>query len=160
TMFLANMHDPGLVVLPTHRIIHDVDGFSPDKLIEDAREYVDITMIQDGALNAARLRLALTEASARRPSFGAVWPFQNDAALLSPKPGVDLAAAGLHGHPALTSLDVSLLHGLVLENLLGIDRAAQEAQTHLEYVKDTQKALDRIADCKGQIGFIMNATRV
>jgi uncharacterized protein (DUF1015 family) len=160
TMFLANMNDPGLVVLPTHRLIHDLDGFSPERMLELAEEFFDVTTVEQGALNAARLRAAISEASARRPSFAAVWPFNDDAALLSLKPGVDVAGAGLTGHPALTSLDVSLLHGLVLENLLGIDRAAQEAQTHIEYIKDTQKALDRMAECKGQICFIMNPTRV
>lgn len=160
TMFLANMNDPGLVVLPTHRIVHGLAAFEPEQLIEDAREYFDVTTVEQGGLSAERLRPAIAEASARRPSFAAVWPFHDDAALLSLKPGVDLAAAGLSGHPALTHLDVSLLHGLVLENLMGIDRAAQESQTHIEYVKDTQKALDLVADCKGQIGFIMNPTRV
>lgn len=160
TMFLANMNDPGLVVLPTHRLIHGLHGFAPEDLIEAAREYFDITTVEEGALVAPRLRAALAEASARRPSFAAIWPFNEDAALFSLKSGISPAAVGLEGHPALTSLDVSLLHGLVLERLLGIDRAAQEAQTHIEYIKDTQKALDRVAECKGQICFIMNPTRV
>jgi uncharacterized protein (DUF1015 family) len=57
-------------------------------------------------------------------------------------------------------LDVAILHQLVLERVLGIDRAAQEAKTHLDYVKDTQQALDRIAAGDGQVCFIMNPTPV
>ena len=160
TMFLANMDDPGLVVLPTHRLIHGVEGLVPEDVVEAAREYFDVSMVPRGALEAPRLRVAIAESSARRPSFAMIWPFQDDAALFALKPGIDLEAAGLTGHPALTHLDVSLLHGLVLENILGIDRAAQEAQSNIQYVKDTQKALDLIADCKGQVCFIMNPTRV
>lgn len=160
TMFLANMSDPGLVVLPTHRLVHSVDGFSPEELLQAAREYFDISTIHNGALNAKGLRATLADAASRRPCFAAIWPFHDHAALFSLKDGVAPAAIGLDGHPALTGLDVSLLHGLVLENLLGIDRAAQEAQTNIEYIKDTQKALDAIAECKGQVCFIMNPTRV
>lgn len=160
TMFLANMNDPGLVVLPTHRMIHSVDGFSPEQMIEAAAAYFDISTVTGGAQKASVLRTAIAEASAVRPSLAAIWPFNDDAALLTLKPDVNLEAAGLSGHPALTHLDVSLLHGLVLENILGIDRAAQEAQSHIEYIKDTQKALDKIAACKGQVCFIMNPTRV
>ena len=160
TMFLANMSDLGLVILPTHRLIHSVDGFSPEDLLQAATEYFDISTIENGALNVHHLRAALGEASTRRPSFAAVWPFHDHAALFSVKESVVPEKAGLHGHPALTSLDVSLLHGLVLDNLLGIDRAAQDAQTNIRYVNDTQKALDAIADCQAQVCFIMNATRV
>lgn len=160
TMFLANMNDPGLVVLPTHRLVHGLDGFAPEDLLEAARAYFDISTVQGGAQDAGRLRVALAAASARRPSFAAVWPFHDDAALFSLAKNVSLEAVGMRGHPALIELDVSILHGLVLEKLLGIDRAAQEAQTNIQYVKDTQKALDLIADCKGQICFIMNPTRV
>lgn len=160
TMFLANMNDPGLVVLPTHRLVHGLDGFAPEDLVEAARAWFEVTTVAGGAQSAPRLRAALAAASSKRPSFAAVWPFNDDAALFSLRADVKLEAAGLRGHPALIELDVSILHGLVLEKLMGIDRAAQEAQTNIQYVKDTQKALDLIADCKGQICFIMNPTRV
>src|SRR5690606_28255476 len=52
TLFLANMNDPGLVVLPTHRLVHDVEGFSPESMLEAARSYFDISTIEGGALNA------------------------------------------------------------------------------------------------------------
>ena len=58
--------------------------------------------------------------------------------------------------PPLLSLDVSILHALVLERLLGIDRAAQEAQRNITYVKDTRDALARVERGEAQIGFIMH----
>lgn len=160
TMFLTNMNDPGLVVLPTHRLVHSLDGFAPEDLLVAAEDFFDITTVEEGALNAHRLRAAIAEASERRPSFAAVWPFYDHAALFSLKAGVVPAEHGVLGHPSLTNLDVKLLHGLVLENLLGIDRQAQEAQSNLRYIKDTQKALDAISAVDGQICFIMNPTRV
>ncbi|WP_428261983.1 DUF1015 domain-containing protein [Haliangium sp.] len=160
TMFLANMNDPGLVVLPTHRLVHGLDDFAPEDLVAAAAPWFEVTTVPGGAQNATRLRTAIAEASTKQPSFAAVWPFSDDAALFTLKPDADRAAAGMQGPRALLELDVSILHDIVLDHLLGIDRAAQEAQTNLSYIKDTQKALDLIADCKGQVCFIMNPTRL
>jgi uncharacterized protein (DUF1015 family) len=64
------------------------------------------------------------------------------------------------GARALLQLDVTLLHTVVIERLLGIDREAQEAQKHILYVKDTQAALDRVQNREAQVAFIMHPTRV
>jgi uncharacterized protein (DUF1015 family) len=66
----------------------------------------------------------------------------------------------VRGASAVSGLDVSVLHGLVLEQALGIDRAAQEAQTNIDYVKDTAKALRRVAAGEGQVAFLMHPTRI
>src|SRR5262249_9458564 len=59
-------------------------------------------------------------------------------------------------------LDVTVLHTLILENILGITREAQEKQTNLHYVKDTAQALAmaRSGENGAQAGFLMNPTKV
>jgi uncharacterized protein (DUF1015 family) len=52
------------------------------------------------------------------------------------------------------------LHALVLEQILGIDRAAQEKQTNLRYVKDFDAALAEEARADVQAVFLVNPTRV
>jgi uncharacterized protein (DUF1015 family) len=160
TLFLANMDDPGLVVLPTHRLIHGVAGFSAAAVIEGARAHFHVEPVVGGAADAERVRALLRAAGARGSSFAMVTAGTSDATLLTLRAGFDTAAAGLSGPPALGRLDVTLLHTLVLERLLGIDRAALEAQTHITYVTDTQKGLDRLSAGAGQAGFFMNPTRV
>jgi uncharacterized protein (DUF1015 family) len=73
---------------------------------------------------------------------------------------VDPEAAGLSGPRALTGLDATVLHALVLDRLLGIDREAVEAQRNLVYVKDTRSALEKVARGEAQVGFVMHPTRV
>ncbi|UCC91678.1 MAG: DUF1015 family protein, partial [Candidatus Aenigmatarchaeota archaeon] len=61
-------------------------------------------------------------------------------------------------------LDVSMLHILVLEDILGIDTTKPEKQHHVEYVKDTKNAVDecitRVKNGECQIAFFMNPTRI
>jgi uncharacterized protein (DUF1015 family) len=160
TLFLANMDDPGLVVLPTHRLIHSVVRFSVSSLLAAARHYFTVTTVLGGSRDPLALRTAVAEAAGQGTSFGAVWPGSDDAAVFTLRVDTDLAAVGVTGHRSLLGLDVTILHGLVLEKLLGIDRAAQDAQSHIEYIKDTRQALERTAAGHGQICFIMNPTPV
>ena len=158
SMFLCNMDDPGLVVLPIHRLVFGLDDFSPETMLERAGRWFDVIELGEGAAHdPAALREALAQASAVRPSTAAVFPGRAPVLLsLRGSP----ADAGLAGAPAVISLDVSVLHGLLLEQALGIDRAAQEAQRNIEYVKDTGKALSQIAAGRGQVAFLMHPTRV
>jgi uncharacterized protein (DUF1015 family) len=66
----------------------------------------------------------------------------------------------LPGPSVLHSLDVTLLHALILEQALGIDRAAQESQTYLRYVKDNEQALSASREPDVQAVFMMNPTKV
>ena len=159
-LFLANMDDPGLVVLPTHRLVHSVADFAADEFCERIAKHFSVIEVPGAAQNGDVVRRALDEAAKVRPSFAAVLPGRPGALILTLREDVDLRAEGLEGSEAGLGLDVTLLHGLILEKVLGIDRAAQEAKTNIAYVKDTQEALDRTAGGEGQVCFIMNPTPV
>jgi uncharacterized protein (DUF1015 family) len=160
TAFLANMDDPGLVVLPTHRLVHSLAGFDRAAVLQRAAEHFDVEAVAGAAApgEAARLRAEIAKRAATRASFALVVPGETTAWIFSLRS--DPGAVGLPGARALVSLDVSLLHGLVIERLLGVDRAAQEAQRNINYIKDTRDALERVARGECQVGFIMHPTRV
>jgi uncharacterized protein (DUF1015 family) len=61
----------------------------------------------------------------------------------------------------LRTLDVTVLHSLVLERLLGIDPRAQEEQRNLRYVKGHEELVRVVQEEEGfQVGFLLNPTRV
>jgi uncharacterized protein (DUF1015 family) len=162
SIFLASMDDPGLVVLPTHRIVHGLEGFSKDTLLARAREYFFIDKITGGASDADAVRAAVADAPGHQPAFAAVFAGDTDAWRFALDTHVSPASVGLTGHPAVLRLDVTLLHALLLERVLGITPAAQEAQTNLRYVKDTATALAaaKTSDGGAQVAFIMGAPKV
>jgi len=160
SMFLVSMDDPGLVVLPTHRIVHGLPDFAPAQLLERARAYFQVERLPGAARDAARIRDAIAHTPGHQPSFAAVFPGDADAWQLTLDPHVNPASVGLGGHAAVLRLDVTLLHGLVLDRILGISAAAQEAQTNLRYLKDTAATLAEIAAGRGQAAFLVNPGRV
>jgi hypothetical protein len=64
------------------------------------------------------------------------------------------------GPPTLGCLDVSVLHGLILEPLLGIGAEAMAKQQNLTYSHDLRDTLAKVESGSVQAAFLMNATKV
>lgn len=161
-IYLSNLDDPGLVVLPTHRLVHGLSAVDFDAVLDKLDAYFER---QEVALpgDAAALREQLTAAGAERAAFGLSVPGTNRMHLLTLRADFDPAQAGLDRMaPALQRLDVVLLHELVLEQGLGITKAAQEAKTNLRYYKSTNAALEEASSGQGDVQLVcfMNATPV
>lgn len=157
TIFLSNMDDPGLLVFPTHRVVHGLPNFDARGVLEKARAF--FTVEDSPMAPAAAVRGKLAELGKSAPSFALV--HGDRVHFLTLRRDVDLSRVpSLRGPDVLRTLDVTLLHALVIEDILGIDRAAQEAQTNLRYVKDTQAALDEARSPSVNAVFVMNPTPV
>ncbi|HEY6460495.1 MAG TPA: DUF1015 domain-containing protein [Polyangiaceae bacterium] len=160
--YLANGDDPGLVVFPTHRHVHSLASFSFDRLLADAGDTFEATMLPAGA-PVEVLLAELTRAGAKAPALVAAVP-DGRAALLTLRPGADLAAHPTLGKqpPVLRRTDVALLHAGLLERVLGITAAAQAAKTNLWYPQDARAALAAVRgpEPRGDVLFLMNATPV
>jgi uncharacterized protein (DUF1015 family) len=135
-MYLTSMDEPGLVVLPTHRLWRGPLPASAEEILKRLGETFDIREI-DGqaklieALNADEAAGSLAmRIAGREPSY-----------LLRLRDPARLAEAFPDLAPVVRGLDVTILDGFVLRRLLGIDatRAAQEGQ--LAYTHDDGEAL-------------------
>lgn len=161
-IYLANLDDPELTVLPTHRLVHSLPRVELSEVLAAAEPYFAITTVPlpDSGL---QLRAQLQAAGRERAAFGLAVPGTGELAMLVLRPDFDPAAAGLGAlPPALQRLDVVLLHELLLERALGISKEAQAAKTNLGYEKSTDAAvaLARSGGTATQLVCFMNATPV
>jgi uncharacterized protein (DUF1015 family) len=154
--YLARAEDPGLLVLPTHRLVKGLVGFDFAGLCAAAKAAFDITGGNERTAEAIEARLA-REGASGRVVFAVRVPGESATTWFALKSIVDLSALG---PPSLRKLDVTVLHGVILSSLLGIDAAALASQTNLSYTHDTRDAIERIAAGEAQVGFLMNATKV
>jgi len=154
-MFLAGAEDPGLLVLPTHRLVRGLADFNPAALRAAASPAFEVVDGDEATPEAIEERLG------REGTAGVVFamrvPGRAQTAWFTLKPIVDLSALG---PPALRKLDVTVLHGVLLGPLLGIDEAAMAEQAFLDYTHDTAEALARVDSGDAQAAFFMNPTRV
>jgi uncharacterized protein (DUF1015 family) len=155
-MTFVNMNDPGLVILPTHRLVHSLGSFSAEGFPNSARTLFaaeEIAPALDGALATTLLRdrgrsgAALLAVTAKRAFL-----------LHSPKPASARFLAGLSARQQ--SLDVVLLHKCVLEGILKLSEESIRNQQNLSYLREASEALEQVRKGKADIAFLMNPCRV
>jgi uncharacterized protein (DUF1015 family) len=155
-MTFVNMDSEGLAILPTHRAVFGLKGFAPNAFLEQAQAYFEIEKL--APMEASDITLRLAKEGATQTAFVAVTRGGNY--LLKVKPAV--ADSALRSVPErLRKLDISRLHCLVLEKLLGITPEAIREQTNLRYLRDAAEAIDQVAEAqvaegRANIAFLVN----
>ncbi len=154
-MFFCNLEDEGLVIYPTHRIVHSLASFDRESFLKK----LETSFVIRDMNSLGNLQAALATASSR--SFGMV--FKNDQKfwMASLKPTLKAAQVVPDDIPVeVKELDVALLHTVVLRDILGISAEAQEKKLNLDYVKVADEAVAAVREGKAQLSFILNATRL
>jgi uncharacterized protein (DUF1015 family) len=158
----VRMEADGLTILPTHRVVHGLPGFDWDRFAAAAKEYFDLEALPlsgQGAGSKKLLREKLAAAGSERPAIG-VYATPAVAALLRLDRGLDLGRLLPEVPEGLARLDVVLVHRLLLERALGIDRQAVREERNLRYLREFAAALEEVDRGKAQICFLMNPTPI
>ena len=168
-MVLANIHNEGMIVLATHRLIKNIENFDSDKMMADLGENFDITEYKFGSPQAKTdakqkmLDQMKVEFESDKNAFGVY--SGGDAfyvAVLKDKRAMDMAAPGMSD--SFKSLDVAVLHRLIIDDVLGLDEAKVTAGGNLVYVKDTPAAIDdsiaRVDAGQIQAAFLANPPKI
>ncbi len=149
-MTFVNMDAQGLVILPTHRVVHSLAGFDPARFLESLQPYfaVEPLAIADPEELIARLK-----AVQGKTAFVAVTASGNY--LLSAKEeAVNTALKDISERQR--HLDTVQLHALVLEKALGITPEAIRQQTNIRYLRDAAEAVSQVARNEADAAFLMN----
>ena len=155
-MTFVNINDPGLVILPTHRLVHSLDSFSADEFRNAASTIFTVEDV-DAALDATHAVSLLGDRGRGGTALLAV--SANRAFLLhSPKPAASPWLAGLSARQQ--SLDVVQLHKCLLEGALKLSEESIRNQQNLTYVRDAAEALAQARTGAANIAFLMNPCRV
>lgn len=151
-MFLVAVNDPGLVVLPIHRIIRNL---APPRLTHFHTRLSELFALTPlGTRSTPDLISTLDQAT-----DGSFLLIEQDGTYLL-RPHQDLAQLLSHDHSlAWRSLDVSALHTLVLEPMLGLGEHEIEGEGFLTYTRNAQEALDAVRTGQAQLAFLLRPTR-
>jgi len=165
----VNIHNEGLVILATHRLLGNLKNFHSENLVAGLKENFGITEYRfdspPSKTDARQKMLAQMKAEQKLDKNVLGIYCANNAfytAVLKDRQIMD-AAAPQKSSP-WKSLDVSVLHKLILEKLLGIDEKQLAGGTQLEYIKDTDNAIDesiaRVDARQKQAAFFMNPVKM
>jgi uncharacterized protein (DUF1015 family) len=148
-MTFVNMDSDGLVILPTHRVIHSLQHFDPVAFAIHAQEFFAVEPLEtDDAVSSLELLR-------REEGTAFIAATEAGALLLRAKP--EAMAAALAGLPERQrQLDLSQLHSIVLDRLLGLDAEKVREQTNIRYLRDPGEALDQVRRGEANIAFLTN----
>jgi uncharacterized protein (DUF1015 family) len=159
---LVNLFDEGLVVLPTHRLVKNVRNFDFAKFlsnVESSFQVIPISTADSKKEMLNKLLEEMAEAGNSSHAFG-LYGGKN-MYLLKLRDDHDIEKmTDKTKSPAWRHLDVTILHSLILEKLLGIGAKERASEEFLKYTREDLAAIEAVdrGDC--QIALLMNPTKV
>ncbi|HKV80345.1 MAG TPA: DUF1015 domain-containing protein [Candidatus Sulfotelmatobacter sp.] len=156
-MTFVNMNDPGLLILPTHRVVHSLPSFSAAEFQKASGEFFDVEET-DPEIDAAKAAAALRDLGSTGTALLGVTA-DRAFVLHSLKPAAARFFSGLS--PRQQSLDVVQLHKCLLEGVLKLSEESIRNQQNLSYVREAPEAIAAVRGKGGDkksadIAFLMN----
>jgi uncharacterized protein (DUF1015 family) len=152
------METDGLTILPTHRVVHSLPAFDWSQFEAEAKKVFEWEGLERSKAISG-LRESLEQSGRMRPTFVA-YAGKGRLAVLRLKHDFDLDSALPDLSEAQRSLDVIILHRLLLERALGIDARAVREEKNIRYVRELSEALGEVDSGKAQVCFLMNPTPI
>ncbi len=153
--------DPGLVILPIHRLVHDT--VLPERLIDRLAALYRVELLStDGGAEAVEAAWARVQSNAHGPTAFAILgidgPRSVHLATARAQEAID-AAMPVGLSLASKRLDAVVLTETVLAPIFGIDRAALAAG-RVTFTESTEEAREAVESGACRLAFLINATRV
>ena len=142
--YVVSSKDPGLVILPTNRLIHGLKGFNEAKMLEEAGKKFSVIELD----NMQKYETVLEKSRDKR-GICMYLPSKDKFFMLTPTADDD-------------RLDVEVLHEDMIDGILGISKEEQMKKTNIEYVKGKIPTFEKLnSDEKEyQIAFFLNAPTI
>ena len=162
-MYLCSMEDPGLIILPAHRVLSGLTDMELSSVIKICDDYFDITTIpyQDGEKEKEKHDfISNLKANISKNVIGVCMKKNPELFILTLKPQVMEKLFSGNLPVAIRNLDVTVLTNLILSKILGFDQTRLDDEKLFSYTTDYSAAIDAVASEKADISFILNPTLI
>jgi uncharacterized protein (DUF1015 family) len=162
-MYLTDMGEDGLTILPSHRLIKMDSPFDPAPFLQKAAPCFNIEKLKtersDKPEFALKLKNALAENGLKTPSFIFYSKKGRNFYLMGLKKGVaDELLNDLH--PSLAKLDVIILSRLILEKVMGFTKADMDNDSLFHYNSNIASTISSVDSGEYDIAFLINPTKI
>ncbi len=157
-MLLVNLDSEDLTVLPNHRLLKTIP-FSFTELKKRLETFFEIKQIEE---KKARKELVpiLAEQGKEKHVF-ALYVAGEGFHLLALRDGLAVDGAINKNHSSeWKHLDVSILHSLILEQLLGFKEKQLESNDFARVVQKAELAIEKVDNGEYKVAFFLNPTKI
>jgi len=162
-MYLCNMEDPGLIILPAHRLLTGVEDFRLDTLIRKAEDYFDIKTIaykEETFEKAQEEFISDLKSDTSKNIIGVFMKNRREFYLCTLKPNVMEQKFSTELSESIRNIDVTVLTRLIFMEILGFDRERLDNDKLIGYSSIAEEAVEKVNAGKYDIAFILNPTRI
>jgi uncharacterized protein (DUF1015 family) len=165
SMMLVNIHNDGLAILPTHRLVKDIRNFDKEKLIERMKLYFVMEVFNFGTKDEnGRIRELMQRLRAKDGKHFGMYLGDEKYYILGLKDERAMDKEAKEFSKQWRRFDMNILHVLILKKTLGVDTMNTCDQCHMEYVKDfrdnAKKCLIKVRSGECQIALFVNPAKV
>lgn len=160
-MYLCSIQDPGLVILPTHRLLRTAPEEPRNHFLQNASTYFEIQTCPFDPANLNGTKENLNTAMRCGPGEHKFGVFQNDRpeySVLTLKPGVMDAVFGNDIEAPLKELDVIVLTRLIFAKLLKFNDDMLDDHNLINFSSKEIDAINAAVNGSHSMVFILNPT--
>jgi uncharacterized protein (DUF1015 family) len=158
---LVDMADAGMVILPSHRLVKGIPGYTLAGLKKELQRYFSIEelTLDDPGLDKKLDTLLSGIGPSARVVRMAVYGLEKDRLQVLTLKNFDRIAGLMPlGHGDLyRKMDVSLVDHVILEHLMGYQK--DKGDILVDYGDNRQEAIERVRDAQYQLVFILNPVK-
>ena len=151
---MVSMSDPGLSILPTHRLIYDYELYTSQEIIARVKDYFQVDKVSD----RDELEKRLEETG---PAVGVIGFVSSQGYYLLKLTALDvMAELEPDRAQAWRELDVSILHSLVLSKIMEVDQEKIDNLENIKYLREPDLGYDELKQSESSFLFILTPTRI
>lgn len=161
-MYLSSMHDPGLTVLPAHRLVNELPKERMDTFFERVSPFFDMETF-NGADPKKTETAFLGKLKANSKEGNAIGVFMRGSGafyVLRLREGVMESLFGDTLPNPLKRLDVTILTQVILKKVLELTEKDLDDKYKISYASRLSNAIEAVRKQQSAVAFIMNPTKI
>lgn len=161
-VYLSNMNQGGLTILPTHRLLRTLGAWEPARFLARAHTFFDITKYEADEVGLQKWRNQLAMVGLNKSV--AIGFYSGKVGLLyllkakSEEIGSYLTERKIP--PVLHDLDVVVLDEVIFRSLLGVSESLLADENNIHFKHDLTAAFSGVQSSDYEVGFFVNPTRI
>ena len=155
-MYFANIEEEGVVILPTHRLVRELPDVSVPELEEKLRRHFHVEDFPRNADGRRQFLETLEHPRQGQRLLGASFKDDPRYLVLRLKDGETMQQLAPEMSAELRGLDVTTLHVLLMEHILGVSTRNAVNTDAVAYTHDAEEALAEVENGGCQAAFILN----
>ncbi|MDX1779168.1 MAG: DUF1015 domain-containing protein, partial [Thermodesulfobacteriota bacterium] len=163
-MYLTPMEGEGMLILPYHRVIHNIEQFDFDSFEKNLGAYFEVKTFSFEAQSKPdvwkQFNSKLKEVGKIRPAFGMYGAGQSSFHLLLLREEIfNSFTDTAESSAVLKRLDVNVIESCIFKDVLKITSKDLQQQENISYVHDSDEGLELVETRGYQLAFFLNDTK-